>query len=131
MREPLFLTKEEVLAYHRQQILDFGGQSGIGDEGLLESALFQPQNTYLYVPTADLFDIAAAYAFHLAKNHPFIDGNKRAALQSCLGFLAVNGIELVASSEDLYEAMIQLTTSASDKTVFAQFLRSHSRARSL
>jgi len=123
--EPLFLTRQQVLDYHRQQIERFGGSPGIGDEGMFESALVQPQNTYLYHSQADLFDLAAAYAFHLAKNHPFQDGNKRTALQAALGFLRVNEVDIVASSESLYEAMIRLTTSESTKEDFADFLRSH------
>jgi death-on-curing protein len=125
--EPAFLGKQEVLAYHRQQIDLFGGAPGIGDEGLLESSLIQPQNVYLYNSQADLFDIAAAYAFHIAKNHPFHDGNKRTALQSALGFLSVNETEIVASEVALYEAMILLTTSELSKDQFAVFLRSHGR----
>lgn len=73
MNEPLFLSKEQVLDYHRQQIALFGGQDGLADSGLLDSALAQPQNICAYVPSADLFDIAAAYAFHVAKNHAFIE----------------------------------------------------------
>ena len=126
MNEPLFLTKEEVLAYHAQQLSLFGGQSGLGDEGLLESALIQPQNTYLYNTQADLFDLASAYAFHIAKNHPFQDGNKRTALQAALGFLAVNQIEILSAPDELYEAMLRLTTSQWNKERFAGFLRSHS-----
>lgn len=127
MNEPLFLTKQEVLAYHAQQLALFGGQSGLGDEGLLESALGQPQNTYLYDPQADLLDLAAAYAFHIAKNHPFQDGNKRTALQAALGFLVVNQVEIVCAPEELYQAMLHLTTSQWDKVHFARFLRAHSR----
>ena len=127
MKEPLFLTKEEVRAYHDQQIGLFGGQSGVGDEGLFESTLAQPQNLYLYDSHADLHDIAAAYAFHLAKNHPFADGNKRTALQTALGFLAVNHTEIVSTQDELYEAMIRLTISEWSKGDFARFLRSHAR----
>ena len=71
MNEPLFLTKEQILAYHEQQLSLFGGQPGLGDEGLLESALVQPQNTYLYDAQADLFDLAAAYAFTSPRIIPF------------------------------------------------------------
>ena len=102
MSPPLFLTKEQVLAYHQQQLHLFGGQAGVGDEGLLESALVQPHNTYLYDSTADLFDMGAAYAFHIAKNHPFNDGNKRTALQAALGFLGLNGTEIRCSADALY-----------------------------
>ena len=127
MSEPLFLTGEEVLAYHAQQLALFGGQAGVGDEGLLESALAQPQNLWLYNPQADLFDIAAAYAFHLAKNHPFNDGNKRTALHAALAFLEVNQASITASQDELYDAMIRLTTSELDKNGFAVFLRTHRR----
>lgn len=121
------MSKEEILAYHSQQVSLFGGAPGLGDEGLLESAVGQPQNIYLYNAQADLFNLSAAYAFHLAKNHPFQDGNKRTALQAALGFLAVNGAEIMATPDELYEAMIRLTTSEWNKEQFAAFLRSHSR----
>ena len=128
MSDPLFLTREEVLAYHAQQLDLFGGQAGVGDEGLLASALMQPQNTWLYNPRTDLFDIAAAYAFHLAKNHAFNDGNKRTALQAALAFLEVDGTGILVSQEALHDAMIRLTTSELDKEGFADFLRVHQRA---
>ncbi len=127
MNEPLFLDKTEVLAYHAQQIQLYGGDAGLRDAGLLDSALAQPQNTYLYDPTADLYDIAAAYAFHIAKNHPFTDGNKRTALQAALGFLALNRAELAVAADELYVAMIRLTTGQGGKLEFAAFLRRHSR----
>lgn len=127
MDEPLFLNKAEVLAYHAQQIQLYGGDSGLRDAGLLDSALAQPQNTYLYESTADLYDVAAAYAFHIAKNHPFVDGNKRTALQAALGFLGINHIALVVPPEELYTAMIQLTTSHAGKREFAAFLRRYGR----
>lgn len=116
------------MAYHAQQLHLFGGQAGVGDEGLLDSALMQPQNTWLYNLRADLFDIAAAYAFHLTKNHAFNDGNKRTALQAALAFLEVNQTGITASEGALHDAMIRLTTSELDKEGFALFLRSHQRA---
>jgi len=125
--EPLFLSKEEVLALHHRQIELFGGDMGLGDSGLLESALAQPQNTYLYRSDADLLDIAAAYAFHLAKNHPFNDGNKRTALQAALTFLKLNGVTIIIGPDALYGAMICLTTGESNKDEFAVFLRKHSQ----
>lgn len=126
--EPLFLTKEQVLAYHRQQIALFGGSGGLGDEGLFESALVQPQTTWCYDATADLFDLAATYAFHLAKNHAFEDGNKRVALEAAVGFLGVNGVTLDVSQEALFDTMIALVTSVIDKRKFASFLRAHHSA---
>ena len=112
---------------HRRQIELFGGDSGLGDPGLLESALAQPQNTYLYRTQTDLFDVASAYAFHLAKNHPFNDGNKRTALHAALTFLELNGMEIVVGQNALYEAMIRLTTGECDKDAFATFLRTRSQ----
>jgi death-on-curing protein len=125
VKEPLFLSEPAVLAYHAQQIQLYGGDPGMRDPGLLNSALAQPQNTYLYDATADLYDIAAAYAFHLTKNHPFIDGNKRTALQCGLGFLAINGVKVDVAPDELYSAMIRLTAGGESKRDFARFLRQH------
>jgi death on curing protein len=128
VNEPLFLNGTEVLAYHAQQIHLYGGDPELRDAGLLDSALSQPQNTFLYNSQADLYDVAAAYAFHIAKNHPFVDGNKRTALESALGFLSINHIALdLVPKEELYEAMIRLTTSQSGKAEFAAFLRHYGR----
>ena len=129
MEEPLFLSEDAVLTYHAQQIRLYGGDAGMRDAGLLTSALAQPQNTYLYDTSADIYDIAAAYAFHLTKNHPFIDGNKRTALQSALGFLVLNGITVAAPAEDMYSAMIRLTESQEGKREFAGFLRQYGRSQ--
>ena len=123
MDEPIFLGIDEVLAFHEQQLELFGGEPGIGDRGLLESAIAQPQTTWFYDPTADLFDLAAAYAFHLAKNHAFNDGNKRTALEAALAFLEVNASGVVTSQEQMFAAMIRLTTSEWSKKEFAAFLR--------
>lgn len=122
---PLFLSKGQVLAYHHQQIELFGGAHGIIDEGLLDSALSQPQTTWCYNSAADVFDLAAAYAFHLSKNHAFRDGNKRVGLQTALGFLRVNGFRIETSEEAMFDHMTQLVTDAITKVEFAAFLREH------
>ena len=122
MSDLLFLSEEAVLAYHEQQIQLYGGDPGIMDHGLLESALAQPQNTWLYKADADVFDVAAAYAFHIAKNHPFSDGNKRTALMAALGFLKQNQIEAEFEEEELFNAMIALTEGRIDKLIFAELL---------
>src|ERR1700733_2600064 len=119
--EPLFLTRGQVLAYHHQQIELFGGAHRVIDEGLLDSALNQPQTTWCYNPTADLFDLAAAYAFHLSKNHAFRDGNKRVALHTALAFLRLNGVRIAATEDEMSEMMLQLVTDAIDKPQFAAF----------
>ena len=123
--DPLFLTLEQVLGFHEVQIRLFGGAPGILDAGLLQSALAQPQTTWCYDTAADLFDLAAAYVFHVAKNHAFRDGNKRVALHAGLALLHINGASVRASQEEMYSATIQLVTSEIDKRQFANFLRIH------
>src|SRR6266511_2762161 len=123
--DPLFLTLRQVLAYHQQQLALFGGEPGVGDQGLLESAIAHPQATWFYDPHASLFDIAAGYAFHITKNHPFNDGNKRTALHAALAFLQINQIEVIAPEYAMYDAMIALTTSQWMKSQFAEFLRNN------
>ncbi len=110
MAEPQFLTLDQVLEIHRVQLALFGGQEGIRDQGALESAIAQPEagsgDAYLHTYP---FGMAAAYAFHLAENQPFIDGNKRTALDCALTFLEANGIT-IEDDEMLYRAMIDIGT---------------------
>src|SRR5580692_9224146 len=98
MDEILFLTRDEVVEIHRDQIERYGGSLGIRDEGLLQSAVAMPEASFggerLH---ASISGIAAAYLFHLAMNHPFIDGNKRVGAASAIVFLKMNGRELVAA----------------------------------
>ena len=95
MNEPEWLDIELVLDFHAEQLALFGGADGIRDRGLLESALARPQNKYGY-GESDLAVLAAAYGFGVARNHPFIDGNKRTALASIVVFLGLNGLDLDA-----------------------------------
>ena len=100
---PEFLSLEDVLLLHADQIERFGGAPGVRDHGLLASAVAQPQATFdgerLH---PDLFAQAAAYLFHIVANHPFVDGNKRTGLLAALVFLDLNGVTLDYGSEDLY-----------------------------
>ena len=109
MPEPKFLTLDQVLEIHRVQLELFGGQEGIRDQGALESAIAQPEATF---NEAHLhlfpFGMAAAYAFHLAENQPFVDGNKRAALDCALTFLEANGVSIEDDQMALYQAMIDI-----------------------
>jgi death-on-curing protein len=102
--EPVWLTPELVRAIHDRQLRRFGGPAGIRDEGALESALGRPVNRCAY-EAAGLPELAAAYAFGVARNHPFVDGNKRAALLSLVTFLGLNGIDFVA---DEAEAVVMI-----------------------
>ena len=92
MTEPIWLPLDLVLAIHESQLRKFGGPAGVRDLGILESALGRPQNKWAY-EGADLPVLAAAYAFGIARNHAFVDGNKRAALLAAVTFLGLNGID--------------------------------------
>jgi death-on-curing protein len=120
--EPSFLSVEEVLDLHADQLRLYGGTEGIRDRGSLESAVGMPCATFggefLH---ATIFEMAAAYAFHIAQNQPFLDGNKRTALYDAMIFLHVNGWEVHDPSMALYDAMISFATH-SPKRGFAALL---------
>lgn len=121
--ELLFLTVAEVLALHRDQLLLFGGADGIRDAGMLQSAVASPMSTFDGVFLhEDIFQMAAAYAFHLAENQPFLDGNKRTALNAALVFLDINGWLVLDPEKRLYDAMISLSTHELDKHGLARLL---------
>jgi death-on-curing protein len=122
--DPLFLTLDEVLGIHADQIRRYGGRPGLRDLGLLQSALAMPETTFggefLH---GTVFEMAAAYLFHLARNHPFVDGNKRAALMSALVFLGLNGQRLDAESGALYELVDGVAAGSVDKAEVSVFFR--------
>ncbi|MBI5543768.1 MAG: type II toxin-antitoxin system death-on-curing family toxin [Deltaproteobacteria bacterium] len=123
MTEPDFLELEEVLELHERQIEAFGGTLGIRSQGLLESALGMPRATFggQFVHES-IFAMAAAYAFHVAENQPFLDGNKRTGLGAALVFLRINGYRVVDPEEALYEAMIAIAERRMDKAGLAREL---------
>ena len=108
MNEPLWVSKKAVLAMHTAQLAEHGGSEGIRDETLLDSALAKPRNVFAYADQPDIFRLAASYAFGIARNHTFVDGNKRTALVVSLTFLDRNGWDIVASKEDLYFTFLHL-----------------------
>ena len=119
-----FLTLDEVLAIHAHQIARYGGSPGIRDRGLLESALAMPEATYgdeLLHPT--LHEQAAAYLFHLVKNHPFVDGNKRVGLATCLAFLGLSDVRVRATDDELVDLVLAVIGGARTKADVAVFLR--------
>jgi death-on-curing protein len=124
MADPLFLTLAEVIEIHADQTDRYGGQAGVRDLGLLESALSQPEasfaGTWLH---QDLYEMAAAYAYHLCQNHPFIDGNKRTALASALVFLELNDLTILDPRGRLKTAMIRIASSKLSKDDFAKLLQ--------
>jgi len=121
MKEPRWLPKDLILQVHNRQLAEHGGGAGVRDEGLLESALARPQNQFTYGET-DVAALAGAYAFGIAKNHPFIDGNKRTAFVACELFLAANGYDLVASDEECLAMMLGLAASEIGEADFAAWL---------
>jgi len=111
MQEPHWVSKEAALAIHNRQLSEHGGQAGIRDEALLESALAKPQNVFFYSEEpVSMPRLAASYAYGLANNHPFLDGNKRAALSVSLTFLYLNGFIFSGSYEDEYDVFIKIAS---------------------
>ena len=117
MSEPFWLTREAVLAIQGELLARFGGLAGIRDEGLLDSALNRPLHLFHYGEPS-LFDLAAAYAEGIVKNHPFLDGNKRAGFMAAYTFLGINGQQLQAPEE---EAVLQTLALAADAIGAAEF----------
>ena len=116
------------LALHERQLAEHGGREGVRDEGLLESALARPQQLYAYGnPPPDLASLAASLAFGLARNHPFLDGNKRTAAVACELFLALNDATLEASNIELYPVYLALAEGSLSEAEFAAWLRPHLR----
>lgn len=115
---------EEVLFLHEEQLARYGGAGGVRDLGLLESAVATPQATFDgKLVHSDPFAIAAAYAFHIAQNQPFIDGNKRTGLAAALVFLVLNGVEIKDPAGALYGAMLDLAERRLGKEGLASILR--------
>jgi len=121
MTEPRWLELGIVLDFHAEQLALFGGADGVRDLGLLESALARPQNKYSY-GEADLAVLAAAYGFGIARNHPFIDGNKRTALASMIVFLNLNKLDLDAPQEAATAIVLALAAGEIGEEVLARWI---------
>lgn len=138
---PIWVEEAVVIAIHRRQLAEHGGSDGIRDKGLLESALFRPKNQFNY-GSPSIFDLAAAYGYgiakarpahgeetspsFLAKNHPFIDGNKRTSYIVMRTFLKLNGYDIKASAAEKYEVWIRLADSQIDETDLSKWIESKS-----
>ena len=122
MTEPEWLDTDIVLDIHAEQLAIFGGGDGMRDLGLLESALARPLNKFAYGET-DLAALAAAYAFGIARNHPFVDGDKRAAFGSMIVFLGLNGIDLDVPPEDATAIILEVAAGEIDEDGLARWLR--------
>jgi death on curing protein len=122
VEEPKFLTLAEVLYLHDESLARFGGMAGIGDRGLVESALGSARNAFWY-GNGGLFEIAAAYAFHIAESQAFTDGNKRTAAASAILFLGKNSVQFPVDDGSVYAAMIEIANKRLDKPGLAKTLR--------
>jgi death-on-curing protein len=127
MDEPKWIITAAVLAVHDEQLAEHGGRGGLRDEALLESALARPKNQYDY-GEADIFDLAAAYAYRLAKNHPFFDGNKRVSLTVSIGFLLLNGFKVLADEAAKLPIWLGLADGTLNEPELAAWFRTHSKA---
>lgn len=128
LREPIWLEKAAIIALHDRSLALHGGPSGIRDEGLLESALQRPVNRFFYEGEADIAVLAATYCVGIASNHPFIDGNKRAAYQALILFLALNGQPLAADRVEAINTMLAVAAGRIDIDELSQWIRANSTA---
>ncbi len=125
---PVWVDKRALLLLHKESLAQFGGADGLRDEGLLDSALARPVNKHSYECCNDLTALAAAYGFGLARNHPFVDGNKRAAFLAVGVFLAMNGQRLTATPVEAIEAILALAAGSLEEARFADWIKAHVRA---
>jgi death-on-curing protein len=122
MDEPFWLSRDIIVAIHDEQLAIHGGASGLRDEGMLPSALDRPRNKWLY-EQAEPADLAAAYAFGLARNHPFVDGNKRTSLLALYTFLGVNGIDFIVPEAEAATIIIALAAGEVDEEGLTRWIR--------
>lgn len=128
MTEPTWLSEPLVIAIHDAQLAEHGGAGGVRDAGLLASALARPLQSWSYGdPPPHMAALAAAYAYGIARNHPFVDGNKRTALVACETFLNLNGCELTASNAECVQEMLLLAEGSLDEAALAAWLERNLR----
>lgn len=122
MSEPFWLTRRIIVAIHDEQLAIHGGASGLRDEGMLESALDRPKNKWAY-ENAELAELAAAYAFAIARNHPFVDGNKRTSLLALYTFLGVNGIDFDVPEAEAAAMILSLAAGEVNEEGLTRWIR--------
>ena len=124
-----WIDKEALLLLHAESLAEHGGLEGLRDEGLLDSALGRAQNIHVYEEVTDVARLAAAYGFGIAKNHPFADGNKRAAFLAVGLFLGLNGQRLVADKADATRVVLAVAGGELSESDFAEWIRAHMKQR--
>jgi death-on-curing protein len=125
MSEPVWLNRRALELLHSESIAEHGGADGLRDEGLFESALARPQNLLAYEGVTEPARLAASYAFGLAKNHAFVDGNKRIAFIAAALFLRLNGYRLVADQAEATLVMLSVASGAFSESELAEWIRKH------
>jgi death-on-curing protein len=128
MKEPIWIDKPEVLIAHSMQLAEHGGSDGIRDETLLDSALAKPRNVFAYADSPSLPRLAASYAYGIARNHAFVDGNKRTALVVSEGFLRLNGMKVVSNPEEKYLTFLHLADGSLSEDDLAAWFAKHAVA---
>jgi death-on-curing protein len=130
VKEPVWIREIEALAFHAQQIALFGGSDGVRDRGLLDSALSRPKNLFAYAERAlTMANLAAAYAVGISSNHPFVDGNKRTAMQVAFVFLEFNGFPVIASQEEACLTFLSLAAGELTEEELALWLAEHTESK--
>lgn len=120
-----WLNQQALILLHSESLAEYGGLEGIRDEGLLESALYRPLNLYNYKKETSIAKLAAAYGFGIVRNHPFVDGNKRAGFLAVGLFLVLNGFTLEVSQLEASQTMLTLATGELSENDFSQWLNNH------
>ena len=129
VREPRWVSRLVIDAIHTDMLLTHGGLPGLRDEGMLESALARPRQRFAYDATTDLAALAAAYGFGLARNHPYVDGNKRVAFVAMAVFLGLNGLEFSAAEDGVVTTIVALASGTLDEDALADWVRLSTRVR--
>jgi death-on-curing protein len=130
VKEPVWIREIEVLAFHAQQISHFGGSDGVRDRGLLGSALARPKNLFVYAERAlTMAELTAEYAVGISSNHPFVDGNKRTAMQVAFVFLEFNGFPVTASQEEACITFLSLAAGEMTEAELALWLAEHTASQ--
>ena len=126
MKEPSWLKDAVAPAIHRRQLAEHGGLDGVRDAGMLASALARPKNLFAYSnPKPDVAALAAAYAFGIIKNHPFVDGNKRTAYVICRTFLKLNGTDIAATEVEKYMTFVAVADGSLSEEALAEWIRAY------
>lgn len=127
MSEPVWVRSDVLKLLHGESIAEHGGADGLRDEGLFDSALARPRNLFAYEGVDEPARLAAAYAFGLAKNHAFVDGNKRIAFIACALFLRLNGLRLIADQSEAVLTFLALAAGDLDENALADWVRRHAK----